>query len=759
MSSPQDSLIPACMSGLLVLAAAVAGLPLRAATEPSRPNFIIIVPDDMRWDATGFMQGRMASLGRTARFPYLNDGSDPGKAVSMTPNIDRLSTEGIHFDNGFCVYSLCSPSRSVMLTGLYPHRNGVTYNDQDFPVGIPTYATLLQGAGWATGYFGKWHHGVQGERPGFGTQQSFRGQGHYYGTVFYDEKGKATTATKWVDEQSTDYLLDFINTQHAAGKPFVGFLGMKTPHGPRQNAKGKTQAPEGFDGLFPGTNPVAVPSLLSEGASPPPWKPDANKTGTGNDTRFYMQLVSAADAQVGRILGRLTELGIADNTAVFFLSDNGYFLGEHGLGDKRAAFEEGLRIPFMVRYPPLQQGGAGRIAGEMALNVDLAPTILDIAGLPVPPEMQGRSLKPLIENRTPADWRDSFFFSYTDDPEFPGSVADFIGLRFVDGRKLVRYAKDSGWDEFYRTEPSNPGADQYELSNLIAAPSEESAVALMKVRLDQVSGELGFLRRLDSRQGDDLTMDVQAGATYPFVVETSTDQKTWAIAGTFEGSGEPQAVGLAAGLPDSWDLTVEGDKADHSLNGEDPVTAGNGLESMHCGASSGSGRDVVLVFGLPPLPAGRKLSLAQLEVTAKRSFAKVWESDLWALGIKGDTAPILEYHGRPSSPLPAGMRKLQDSFFNVSVPAEAGPVRSSPASGLSAYIREFYDKNPGYAGGQYLFLRINPEKLDMSSEGNERYEVYAAERKGAAVRPKLKLSWQTETAGPKRFWKVRYGAE
>ena len=562
-----------------------------------------------------------------------------------------------------------------------------------------------------------------------------------------------------MDEQSTDYLIDFINTQHTAGEPFLAFLGFKTPHGPRQDANGISNAPAGFDSLFAGTDPVAVPNLLSQGASPPQWKADANTTGLGNDPRNYMRLISAADAQIGRILDRLTALGILDNTVVIFLSDNGYFLGEHGLGDKRAAYEESLRIPFMIRYPALQAGGNGRVASELALNVDLAPTILDLAGLPIPEEMQGRSLRPLIENQTPSDWRDAFFFSYTDDPEFAGSSADMIGVRLEDGRKLVRYGLDSSWDEFYKTSPTSPGSDQYELSNLVSAPSEATAVAAMQTRLDQATNDLGFLRQIAVHGGDPMTMEVQAGATYPFVLKTSTDLSNWTTASAFEGSGETMTIDLVSGTPTSWDVTVNRDVGDHVLIGSNPVTASNGTSILACGANTGVGRNAVLVFALPPSPPGQKLKIAQLEMVAKRNFAKWWEADLWALGIKGNTSPILEYHGTPNDPAPPGLWKLQDAIFDVSLPDVATSVRSSLASGLSTYLRSFYESNPDYAGGQYLFLRINPEKLDMSDEGNERYEVFASGNSNGQAGPKLHLSFQSQTSEPKRFWRVGYGIE
>jgi arylsulfatase A-like enzyme len=730
--------------------------PAAAPRGATPPNFVFIVTDDQRWDTTGFMQERMASLGHIARFPHLIDRSDPAKPVSMTPNLDRLSKEGVHFDNGFCVYSLCSPSRSVMLTGLYPHRNGVTGNDQEFPVGATTYATLLRDAGWATGYFGKWHHGLQAERPGFTTQQSFRGQGHYFDTTFFDEKGTASVSEKWVDEQTTDYAIDFINTKHAAGKPFMAFLGLKAPHGPRHDKKGKTNAPAGFDKLFTDTEPTPVPNLLRQGAAPPPWKPNANNAGMGNDPRNYLRLISAADAQIGRLLDRLTALGIADNTVVIFVSDNGYFIGEHGLGDKRAAFEESLRIPFMIRYPALQAGGAGRIADEMVLNVDLAPTILDLAGLPVPAEMQGRSLRPLIENRTPDDWRESFFFSYTDDPEFPGSTADFIGVRHQDGRKLVRYAHDRSWDEFYQTSPK---ADQFELKNLIAAPAEASGIASLQARLETDVRDLGFIQPIGLRRGNPQTMEVRVGETYPYRLETSTDLKNWTTSSSFEGTGEPLGIDLVAAPPAEWDITVDGDPADH-VQGPDGLIGGSKKSvKLGCGAEGGEGMNAVLVFELPQLPDGKQLSLAQLEVTARKNFVKFWDADLWAMGIKADASPMRGYHGTPGNPAPAGLKKLQDAFFDASLPANATVVRSSLASGLSAYLRAFYGKNPDYAGGRYLFLRINPENLDMSEEGKERYDVSSADSVDKAARPKLLLSFQSQTPDETRYWRIGYGRE
>ena len=160
-------------------------------------NIILIVTDDQRWDATGFMQERMPSLGRTARFPWMENN---------TPNLDRLSEEGVHFDNGYGVYSLCSPARATMLTGQYPHKHGITNNQTDFPGDVVTYANLLQAAGYTTGYFGKWHMGTQDERPGFDYVRTFYGQGKYFGTVFNDEKGNPVDAITF-DQRSAQSIV------------------------------------------------------------------------------------------------------------------------------------------------------------------------------------------------------------------------------------------------------------------------------------------------------------------------------------------------------------------------------------------------------------------------------------------------------------------------------------------------------------------------------------------------------------------------
>ena len=470
-------------------------------------NIILIVTDDQRWDATGFMQERMPSLGRTARFPWMEN---------HTPNLDRLSKEGIHFDNAYGVYSLCSPARATMLTGQYPHKHGITNNQTDFPSDVVTYANLLQAAGYTTGYFGKWHMGTQVERPGFDHVRTFYGQGKYFGTVFNDENGNPVNANgsnfnsqsaqsivinvtglpsgganqsiyrttdgspyyqnpartltlgqntfsittsvsydrgvffrftsgevefdslvyngeqllsnpgvattiqasglfeavsnndtypyrigisaagvttwggtdEWIDDTSTNYAVEFIEDQASSGNPFMLFLGFKTPHQGTQNGVSNWYPPARTDGIFSGQPSANVPNL---GASPP-YAPNASGGNSGNVTnQNYCETIAGIDGCVGNILDAVEASGIDDETAIIFISDNGFFRGEHGLSDKRAAYEESIRLPFMIRHPSIQTTN-GVIINEIVSNLDIAPTILDLAGLEVPASMQGASL-------------------------------------------------------------------------------------------------------------------------------------------------------------------------------------------------------------------------------------------------------------------------------------------------------------------------------------------------------------------------------
>ncbi|MEC8405042.1 MAG: sulfatase-like hydrolase/transferase, partial [Verrucomicrobiota bacterium] len=619
-------------------------------------NIILIVTDDQRWDATGFMQERMPSLGRTARFPWMEN---------HTPNLDRLSEEGIHFDNAYGVYSLCSPARATMLTGQYPHKHGITNNQTDFPSDVVTYANLLQAAGYTTGYFGKWHMGTQAERPGFDYARTFYGQGKYFGTVFNDENGNpvdtnannfnsqstqsivinvtglpsnganqsiyrttdgspyyqnparaltigqntfsittsvtydrgvffrftsgevefdslvyngkqllrnpgvATTiqasgifeavsnndtypyrigisaagvttwggTDEWIDDTSTNYAVKFIEDQASSGNPFMLFLGFKTPHQGTQNGVSNWYPPARTDGIFSGQLSASVPNL---GLSPP-YAPNASGGNSGNvSNQNYCETIAGIDGCVGNILDAVEVAGIDDETVIIFISDNGFFRGEHGLSDKRAAYEESIRLPFMIRHPSIQTKN-GLIVNDIVSNLDIAPTILDLAGLEVPASMQGASLVPFIRGEAPNDWRDQLFIEYQHDAEFPtANVRPYISLVHENGLKIVRYQENASWDELFDTRTS---ADPYEINNIIN--SDQQNRASMQELLIKESFNTDFLKILQNNMTDSGgTLTLSAGEGSPFKLESSSDLESWSEEGSFEGDNEAVTISV-----------------------------------------------------------------------------------------------------------------------------------------------------------------------------------------------------------------------
>jgi N-acetylglucosamine-6-sulfatase len=382
----RPSLLPSLLA-LCLFATASHGAP--APASPSRPNFLFVYMDDQRFDAFGVVQQEQGEKGR---WPWI-----------QTPNIDRLAREGARFRNAFVVNSLCSPSRASLLTGTYGYLNGVVNNHSSFPVDNITYATQLRAAGYTTGFIGKWHMGKQsGQRPGFDYSASFVGQGQYMDCPF-EINGQSTPTTGWVDDVSTDFAVKFL--QEHKDQPFCLAVGFKSCHGPF------TPAPR-FANFYGDAEARTVPNLnipaiylnAPDYGTALPTPPGLVKTNLD-----YMRCIHGADEELGRILDALDHLGLTENTMVIFSSDNGYYLGEHRLGDKRSAYEESMRVPLLVRYPKTIAKGA--LIDAETLNIDLAPTLLDYAGLPIPEIMQGRSWRPLLEGKI-KEWRRSFFYCY-----------------------------------------------------------------------------------------------------------------------------------------------------------------------------------------------------------------------------------------------------------------------------------------------------------------------------------------------------------
>ena len=421
-----------------------------------------------------------------------------GEPWLRTPGMDRLAAEGARFTRAFVTTSLCSPSRASFLSGRWARNHGVLDNETGLPPELPTFASKLRTAGYDTAYVGKWHMGRQQERPAFDFSASYIGQGTHQDNVFV-LNGKTVETEGWVDDVTTDYALEFLREERDA--PFLLVVGFKSPHTPRE-------PPERLLGLYEGATPTppsntaALPpyprtkeleTLAAKGVQTRPYgvpedwvgllgkarKTRHPKEGANWLTqwrRAYHQLIAGVDENVVRILDLMDDLGLTENTIVIYSSDNGMCNGAHGIFVKRAAYEESIRVPLLIRYPPLVQPGTS--IDRLALNVDLAPTLLELAGVETPDAMQGRSLVPLLEGHD-AEWRTSFIYENFYEPPF--YTPTLYALR-TETWKLVEYPGYPGWTELFHL-----AEDPHETENL--AGSEEHAATLAALRAELAERE------------------------------------------------------------------------------------------------------------------------------------------------------------------------------------------------------------------------------------------------------------------------------
>ena len=443
---------------------ALAGLATAMPAAERKPNFVYVFTDDQRWDALGVVQREQGEKGR---FPWLR-----------TPNLDRLAAEGIRFRNAFVVNALCAPSRASLVTGQYGHVNGVTNNHTPHPAGNLSVATLLRPAGYVSGYFGKWHHRNQsGKRPGFDTSASFVGQGKYFDCPI-EVDGVATPSQGFVDDVTTDYAAKFIHANK--DKPFLMILGLKTCHGPFTPPPRHEKAYEGA--LARRTPNYGLPPIYAK-AGNGNGKAKAAAEGAEVPTNLGMfRGLNAVDDNVGKLLRLLDELKLAEDTVFVFSSDNGYYLGEHNLGDKRSAYEEAMRIPMLVRYPRL--AAAGRTDDRLVLNVDPAPTFLELAGQPVPAAMHGRSWQPLLAGKADAPWREAFFYCYFYERGF--GTPTTTAVRTADA-KLIKYPGHAEWTEVFDLK-----ADPYETRNLAADPAAADLRKKLEAEYERQAAAIAF---------------------------------------------------------------------------------------------------------------------------------------------------------------------------------------------------------------------------------------------------------------------------
>ena len=450
----------------------LSGGPCRPAEAGARrPNIIFVITDDQRWD----------SLGVT------------GHPFARTPNIDRLAREGALFTNFFATTPLCSPSRASFLTGQYAHAHKVTNNDR---VGLDavghtlmTFPRRLREAGYETAFIGKWHMGLDdSRRPGFDHWISFKGQG-----IYLDPVVNVGGRQRQLDGHMTDWLnrwaLEFVGRPHR--KPFLLYLSHKALHTPYLPTRR-------HESLYAGARYVAPASagedlsgkpVLRRAVEPVDWatlegvapEPPESRRGRGADrdsvVRDQLRTLAAVDEGVGALLRALKRSGQLDNTVFVFTSDNGYLLGEHGQFDnKRFAYDESIRVPLLVCYPRLVR--AGTLVDALALNIDIAPTLLELAGAEPLEKVHGRSLVPLLGGRGPV-WRESFLAEYFLEKVAPRTPT-WQAVRTTHW-KFIHYVDVEGMDELY-----DLAADPHEMRNLIDDPASRPALETLKAELERL---------------------------------------------------------------------------------------------------------------------------------------------------------------------------------------------------------------------------------------------------------------------------------
>lgn len=460
--------------GMAAAGVLAAGLSIDEADASERPNILFILTDDQRYDAMGFI-GRPSFL--------------------KTPNLDRIAREGAHVRNAFVTIALCAPSRACFLTGTYAHKHGVVTNEGFDPdPSCPTFGQLLQEAGYDTAFIGKWHQApTSNPRPGWSYWLSFLGQGQYEDPKL-NENGREFRAKGYMSDILTDYALTWLRKDRE--RPFCMVLAHKAVHGPF------TPAPRHRDAFPEGSIPEPV-SFKDTFADKPKWMrraftygiqrnqwaasegkpiPDKITRGdwNGKGMMDYYRTILGIDESVGRVLNELEASGRLDNTFVVFAGDNGYFVGEHGLGDKRLMYEESIRIPMLVRYPKLVKAGS-RVDGTV-LNIDLAPTVLELAGVKVPDGMQGRSMVPVLKGKP---GHESFLYEYFREAWAAG-LPLMLGVR-TDRWKYCSYPDMNDIDELYDLKN-----DPIEMHNLSQDPAHAGKVKEMRDELARLKKETGY---------------------------------------------------------------------------------------------------------------------------------------------------------------------------------------------------------------------------------------------------------------------------
>lgn len=449
-------------SSCLLLFFLFANLPLTKAQSSGKPmNIIFILSDDHRYDFMGF----------TNAVPGL-----------QTPGMDRMAREGAHLKNAFVTTSLCSPSRASILTGQYAHTHTVVDNSAPLPPNLRFFPQYLQQQSYKTAFLGKWHMGNTGDQPqpGFDEWVSFEGQGNYYGnTLNVNGSRQKLDNNNYITDELTERAIKWM--EGVKRRPFCLYLSHKGVHAEFMPAKRHAGRYKNLPVLSPPSMYLTVTDSSRQfGLVTPPrtavnykdipkWVREQRYSWHGVDHMYdgqipfndfyhlYLETLQAVDESIEQVLDWVVKNGLASNTMVVYMGDNGFLFGEHGLIDKRNAYEESMRVPLLVWAPSIVKGGT--VLPQMILNIDLAPTFLELAGIGKPEQMQGTSFLPLLKGQG-IPWRNRVFYEYYWEQAFPQTPTTFA-VR-TDRYKYIAY--NGVWDinELYDLEK-----DPYEMNNLI----------------------------------------------------------------------------------------------------------------------------------------------------------------------------------------------------------------------------------------------------------------------------------------------------
>lgn len=459
---------------LVVVMAALASLAGCASAQVAqRPNFVFIFADDLRYDTLGFAQAKM-----------------------HTPNIDAIAKRGLRFDQAFAVLSVCSPSRATVLTGRYPSSHGVTtYGNTPLKPGNPSFIRAFKADGYKTGVVGKWHLGTTPRQAGFDWADTFEGNGRWYGRTVI-EQGVKKKAAEYIEAWAADRSIAFIEQAVEAEQPFILWHCTQVPH-----------MTSNFD--WPAREPAMAKYERDRFKLPASYPPDHGKTGKPpylKDSRSYTKAmgeygyanpehlrthihkycaaVTEMDAEVGRVIAKLDELGLTGHTYIVFMSDNGWQLGEHGLTSKVLMYDKSMRVPLSIAGPGIEPGRNN----QLVHNADLAPTLMALAGIDGDYEFHGESMVDLLHGK-PVQWRDAVYYESPTPQLVP---RPFYGLRTEGYLYIETYGKEDRTNlEF--VELYDVKNDPHELVNLAPDPKHADLVTQFRRQLEAKRRQYGSL--------------------------------------------------------------------------------------------------------------------------------------------------------------------------------------------------------------------------------------------------------------------------